>query len=173
MNVLADSNRKQPVDADSLKVTPRLAESLDELVFVIAPVGGDATAIATLLSNHGFQAAICEDPSTSASKITNAGAVVMTEEALEFETTNELLIALKAQPPWSELPLIILTSGGVSRLIKLLDLAAEAAGSITLLERPIGADTLLRTIQVALRSRRRQYQVRDLIYEQERNRVSL
>jgi len=173
MNVLADSNRKQPVDADSLKVTPRLAESLDELVFVIAPVGGDATAIATLLSNHGFQAAICEDPSTSASKITNAGAVIMTEEALEFETTNELFTALKSQPPWSELPLIILTSGGVSRLIKLLDVAAEAAGSLTLLERPIGADTLLRTINVALRSRRRQYQVRDLIYEQERNRVSL
>jgi two-component system CheB/CheR fusion protein len=97
----------------------------------------------------------------------------MTEEALEFETTTKLLTALENQPPWSELPVVILTSGGVSRLTRLLDLAAEAAGSITLLERPIGSNTLLRTINVALRSRRRQYQVRDLIHEQELNRASL
>jgi signal transduction histidine kinase len=69
--------------------------------------------------------------------------------------------------------LIILSSGGVSRLTRLFDLAADAAGGVTLLERPIATDTLLRTINVALRSRRRQYQVRDLIAEQERNRVSL
>ena len=97
----------------------------------------------------------------------------MTEEALEFATTTSLLIALEDQPPWSELPVIILSSGGVSRLTRLFDLAADAAGGVTLLERPIATDTLLRTINVALRSRRRQYQVRDLIAEQERNRASL
>jgi signal transduction histidine kinase len=70
---------------------------------------------------------------------------------------------LKAQPPWSELPLIILTSGGESRRVGLLNVAASAAGSVTLLERPISTLTLLRSVQVALRSRRRQYQVRDLV----------
>jgi signal transduction histidine kinase/ActR/RegA family two-component response regulator len=44
---------------------------------------------------------------------------------------------------------------------------AEAAGSMTLLERPLGAATLLRSIEVALRSRRRQYQVRDLLAQQQ------
>ena len=97
----------------------------------------------------------------------------MTEEALEFPTTTNLMGALKDQPTWSELPVIILTSGGVSRLTRLFDLAADAAGGVTLLERPIGTDTLLRTINVALRSRRRQYQVRDLFAEQERNRARL
>jgi signal transduction histidine kinase len=61
------------------------------------------------------------------------------------------------------LPLIILTSGGESRRAKLLDLAAAAAGTVTLLERPISTRTLMRSVQVALRSRRRQYQVRDLV----------
>ncbi|HEX5886067.1 MAG TPA: ATP-binding protein, partial [Pyrinomonadaceae bacterium] len=77
------------------------------------------------------------------------------------------------QPPWSEIPVIILTSGGASRLAQLLDLTAQAAGGVTLLERPIRTDTLLRTINVALRSRRRQYQVRDLIEEQKCNQEKL
>jgi len=151
----------------------KLAEKNDERIFVIAPVGGDANAIALLLTEHGFQAFICPDSANTAVEIINAGALVMTEEAFESATTTNLLIALEDQPAWSELPVIILTSGGASRLPRLFDLAADAAGGVTLLERPIGTDTLLRTINVALRSRRRQYQVRDLIAEQERNRASL
>ena len=42
-------------------------------------------------------------------------------------------------------------------------MAAAAAGTVTLLERPISTLTLTRSVQVALRSRRRQYQVRDLV----------
>jgi signal transduction histidine kinase len=53
-------------------------------------------------------------------------------------------------------------------LARLLELAAQAAGSVTLLERPIGSTTLLRTLEVALNSRRRQYQVRDFLEEQRR-----
>ena len=73
-----------------------------------------------------------------------SGAVrsVLTEEALESANVSDLLQALNAQPPWSELPLIILTTGGESRLARLLELAATAAGSVTLLERPIGTTTL-------------------------------
>lgn len=149
------------------------ATANDERIFVIAPIGGDANAIATLLTGHGWEASVCDDPATGAVEVTNAGALVMTEEALKSATAINLLTALEHQPAWSELPVIILTSGGTSRLTQLFDFAAAAAGGVTLLERPIGTDTLLRTIDVALRSRRRQYQVRDLIAEQERNRFSL
>jgi signal transduction histidine kinase/ActR/RegA family two-component response regulator len=145
----------------------------DERIFVIAPIGGDAKAIATLLTENGWQASICDDPASSALEITSAGALVMTEEALKFATATNLLTALDNQPTWSELPVIILTSGSASRLKQLFDLTADAAGGVTLLERPISTDTLLRTLDVALRSRRRQYQVRDLIIEQERNRSKL
>jgi FixJ family two-component response regulator len=127
----------------------------NERVFVIAPLGHDAVAMSDLLTAQGFETYICEDPNGVCEEIPNAGAIVMTEEALEFVQTTNLLSALSNQPPWSELPLIILTSGGQSRLIRLLDLAARAAGSVTLLERAIGTETLIRTVQVALRSRRR------------------
>src|SRR5438552_12508839 len=97
--------------------------------------------------------------------IDSGGALLLTEEALESPQGSLLLDLLKAQPPWSELPLIILTSGGESRRARLLDLAAAAAGSVTLLERPISTRTLVRSMQVALRSRRRQYQTRNLLIQ--------
>ena len=142
-------------------------------IIVIAPLGQDARAIADLLTSNNVEAVISENAQQAAEQIAHAGALVMTEEALEFAQTDLLLDALKNQPPWSELPVIILTSGGASRLVRLLDLTAQAAGSVTLLERPIRTDTLLKTVNVALRSRRRQYQVRDLFEEQKRTQEKL
>src|SRR5260370_1353203 len=135
-----------------------------ECVFIIAPVGQDAETMAALLDAKGFETQICHKLDEFSRQITNsAGALLLTEEALESAQGSLLLDVLKAQPPWSELPLIILTSGGESRRAGLLNLAATAAGTVTLLERPISTLTLLRSVQVALLSRRRQYQVRDLV----------
>ncbi len=138
----------------------------DERVLILAPVGRDAPAMATLLMEHGFTPDICGSATELRERIREgAGAVLLTEEALELAQIPELLDRLRSQPFWSELPVIILTHGGESRLARLLDLAATAAGVLTILERPIGSGTLVRTIEVAIRSRRRQYQVRDLIAE--------
>jgi signal transduction histidine kinase len=145
-----------------------------ERILILAPVGQDARAIAELLAGRRFETKIC-DSITDCSVETNcgAGALVITEEALELANVSGLLQALNAQPSWSELPLIILTTGGESRVTRLLELAATAAGSVTLLERPIGTITLLRSVEVALNSRRRQYQVRDLLEEQRRSELEL
>jgi PAS domain S-box-containing protein len=141
----------------------------EERVLIIAPFGQDAAAMESLLQGEGIQTVICPTPADcSAHQADGAGALLLTEEALELPNFPSLLETLRAQPPWSELPLLVLTSGGESRLARLLSLVAEAAGSVTLLERPMSAATLLRSVQVALRSRRRQYQVRDLIEEQHR-----
>jgi signal transduction histidine kinase len=138
--------------------------SKDERVIIIAPIGQDAEAMAALLNGEGFEARICDGSNECARQlIDGVGALLLTEEALESTQGSLVLDILKTQPPWSEVPLIILTSGGESRRAGLLNLAAAAAGTVTLLERPISALTLLRSVQVALRSRRRQYQVRDLV----------
>jgi signal transduction histidine kinase len=135
-------------------------------VLVMAPVGQDARAIAELLTSRELPTRICNGEAECCAEINaGAGAVLLTEEALETERGRDVLGALKMQPQWSELPLIILTTGGEPRLNRLLELAA---GTVTLLERPISSITLLRSVEVALRSRRRQFQVRDLLEEQHR-----
>lgn len=138
----------------------------DERILILAPVGRDGPAMATLLVDHGFSASVCQSASELRERMSEgAGALLLTEEALEVAQLPELLGHLQAQPSWSELPLIILTHGGESRLARLLDTIAAAAAGITVLERPIGTATLVRTVEVAVRSRRRQYQVRNLILE--------
>ena len=136
----------------------------DERVIIIAPVGHDAVAIAELLQTRGFNTRICRGLNECSQEITDsAGALLLTEEALESARSSLLFDVLRSQPSWSELPLIILTSGNESNRTELLDLAAAAAGTITLLERPVSTLTLMHSVQVALRSRRRQYEVRDLL----------
>jgi signal transduction histidine kinase len=123
--------------------------------------------MATLFQNHRMESKTFVDLIQCSEQLSNAGALLLTEEALEVPHLYQFLESLKAQPAWSELPVIILTSGGESRMAQLLDVVAEAAGSVTLLERPMQSATLLRSIEVALRSRRRQYQVRHLLQQEQ------
>jgi signal transduction histidine kinase len=147
---------------------------LEERIIVMAPVGQDASAIATMLENAGFQADVTNSPEECCKKISiGAGALLFTEESLELPRASGLFEALRAQPTWSELPIIVLTTGGESRRARLLELIAEAARSVTLLERPMSGATLLSSTEVALRSRRRQYQVRDLIQQLEQRQQQL
>lgn len=142
------------------------SSEFDERILILAPVGRDGPAMATLLIERGFTAIVCESSSELRTRMSQgAGALLLTEEALELAQLPELLTRLRNQPSWSELPLIILTHGGESRLTRLLDTIAAAAGGITVLERPLGTATLVRAVEVAIRSRRRQYRVRDLILE--------
>jgi len=136
----------------------------DQRVIIIAPIKQDAAAMEALLSAEGCKTQTGEFVDELSRQMTEgAGALVLTEEALESPRVSNFLNILHGQPSWSELPLIILTSGGESRRTALLDLVAGAAGTVTLLERPVSGRTLVRSVQVGLRSRRRQYQVRDLL----------
>ena len=144
----------------------KATRQMDERVLILAPVGRDGPAMAALLIERGFATVVCEGSAELRERMKEgAGALLLTEEALELAQLPELMERLQAQPSWSELPLIILTQGGEPRLGRLLDMVAAAASGITVLERPIGSATLVRTMEVALRSRRRQYQVRDLLVE--------
>jgi signal transduction histidine kinase/ActR/RegA family two-component response regulator len=137
----------------------------DERILIVAPVGQDAVAMAQRLDAHGLSTRICGDLGECCREFdAGAGALLLTQEALELSQLFLLLATLKAQQPWSEIPLIILTTAGAeSNLSRLLDLTASAAGSVTVLERPISATTLVRSVEVALRSRRRQYHLRAVL----------
>jgi signal transduction histidine kinase len=140
----------------------------DDRVVIIAPVGQDAPAMATLLESDGFRTRVCQTAKECAFQINaGAGTLVLTQEVLDLPRAGLLFEVLRAQPTWSELPLIILTSGGQSRLAESLDLAGVAAGTVTLLERPITTRTFVHSVQVALHSRRRQYQARELVRQLE------
>jgi len=147
----------------------REAHHDDQRIIIVAPVGQDASAMAALFNAEKFEAQVCESVAECAYEIrVGAGALVFTEEAFNPSDLDVLVHVLKAQPAWSELPLIILTNGGESRLPKSLETAGVPAGTVTLLERPISTRTLIHSVEVALCSRRRQYQARDLLIRLEK-----
>ncbi len=138
--------------------------SHEQRVIVLAPVANDANAIATVLRGRGFDVEACREPAHCQALIAEgAGVFLLTEESLEMPDASIVFTSLKAQPAWSELPVVILTSGGTARLSRLLSLTAALSGSVTLLERPISTHLLVRAVEVALNARRRQYHMRQLL----------
>lgn len=71
---------------------------------------------------------------------------------------------LSQQPPWSDFPLLLLIAGGrVTAESERLRSLRLPLGNVLLLERPVRPETLLSTLEMALRGRQRQYQIRDQI----------
>ena len=78
---------------------------------------------------------------------------------------------LSRQPPWSDLPILILTRPGADS-----PESAEAwrtLGNVTLLERPTRVTTLLSAAQTAIRARARQYQIRGHLAERQKTEQAL
>jgi PAS domain S-box-containing protein len=138
-----------------------------ERVLVVAPTGRDAELLTTILSQNGFDAAICPDMGALASSLQTGGAVaVLAEEALGGYASEQLNDTLAGQPSWSDLPIIILLGSGATLASSRALLSHFARhGNVTLLERPVRTIALVSTIQAALRARHRQYEVRDHLSE--------
>ncbi|HEU4324235.1 MAG TPA: HAMP domain-containing sensor histidine kinase [Roseiflexaceae bacterium] len=131
----------------------------EERVLLIAPTAKDAQLSQALFGQAGLVCAICRDLTTLVAELAcGAGVLVLTEEVLAPERRQFLVAALAAQPTWSSLPIIILASAGPRRLLDTP--LVQQLGNVLVLERPISTQTLLSVVQLALRLRRRQYQVR-------------
>jgi signal transduction histidine kinase len=92
------------------------------------------------------------------------GAVVIAGEFLTDSTVEALEEVLAAQPPWSDLPIIIVAGGDTPAEHR--D-AIRTLGNVSLLTRPVGPETLRSTVRAAVRARRRQYQMRDLLLQRD------
>jgi hypothetical protein len=94
-----------------------------------------------------------------------SAALILAEEALNSKSIPAIIETLERQSSWSNLPITIVTSGGEATQSRLRSLGAFGhARNVTILERPFRPSTLISTVEVALNARRRQYQVRDLLF---------
>jgi signal transduction histidine kinase len=144
--------------------------SLDERILIVAPLGRDAAIMTAFMARSGLDAAVFDSIDALAAAIASGvGAIVITEEVLIPTIPVVLADALRAQPAWSDVPVIVLTSADRVEEPSAVALKAFASlGNITLLERPVRVMTLVSTLHSALRARRRQYEVRDYVSERRR-----
>lgn len=135
---------------------------------VVAPVGRDAELIATLLNSSGY----ASDRMESIAGVEQAGnslllGLILTDEALVKDGLEALRKLIDAQPEWSDLPVILLTSG--PREPRQAITASQVRmqfRSVFLLDRPARKELLLSAVQVAYNSRLKQLEVRDAAMRQ-------
>ncbi|WP_437963422.1 hybrid sensor histidine kinase/response regulator [Sorangium sp. So ce260] len=141
------------------------APRCDERVLVLAPVGRDTPLLCQVLERAGLAPMACRHMEQLAAALREgAGTALLTEEALAPAAVPGLLAALSAQPSWSDLPVVLLAD--VKPLAPSNEQAIAAlrsAGNLTVLDRPVRELTLVTAVQAALRARRRQCEIRDLV----------
>jgi signal transduction histidine kinase/CheY-like chemotaxis protein len=90
-----------------------------------------------------------------------AGVLVLAAEVLSHPESGRLRELLLEQPKWSDIPVVVV-AGSTGRPGVPNDMLKDFNG-VSVLHRPLSLDTLISTVGSALRARRRQYQVRDLL----------
>ena len=141
--------------------------NFEHMLLVLAPP--DLSSLGKSLANAEVNVVLCPSIDVLCGKIgRGAGAVLASEEALDASALRELQTALARAPAWSDLPLVILASvERQSPAARISDDALNALGNVTFVERPVQFKSLLTAVRSALRARRCQYAVRDLLHDQE------
>lgn len=131
----------------------------DERVLVLAPTAGDAAITETLLVEAGLGCRLCPDlPRLCRELEAGAGVILLTEEVLADGESDCLVQALRCQPEWSDVPILLLAGSGADSPAAAW--AMDLLGNVTVLERPVRVTTLISALRAALRARRRQYELR-------------
>jgi signal transduction histidine kinase/CheY-like chemotaxis protein len=140
----------------------------DNRLLVVAPTGRDAQMVCDTL--RGF-ALPCESSATVQEACEKAGhgvgALLLAEECLTAGALSDLARLIQAQPQWSGVPVILLTSNGDRIHAAGLALLEQAGvrGNLVIVERPARLLTLRTAVETALHNRKRQYQLRDYLEE--------
>jgi PAS domain S-box-containing protein len=147
-----------------------VADWRDEHVLVLMPTARDAERTRAALAADGLSCTTCSDLKEICQEIdTGAGVALIAEELLIGGRHELLAIALREQPAWSNLPLVVLLRERADGRVP----AYCETMNVSLVERPVRFRSLLSVIQAALRTRRHQYQVRDYLAERERYAAAL
>ena len=146
-------------------MTTAISRERESRVLVYAPTGRDGPLICSLLTSKGIDCTSTPTLDAACFELKKgAGVVVFAEEGLTPTNTVAWATQISEQPSWSDLPVILLTlSGEVGWKYQRRMIARQHLGNFVLLERPIRSETLLSTVQAALRTRARQYQLRESI----------
>src|SRR5690606_36944992 len=119
------------------------------------------------LAEHGIAAGACARiADLDESVYERAGCIVLVEEAINEDDVRGLRELLARQPAWSDMPLVLVAGEGAG-LRALVERAFPASGTVTLPARPLSPLTLVSAVQVGLRARAHQLQVRSLLESRE------
>ncbi|MFZ5833452.1 MAG: ATP-binding protein [Planctomycetota bacterium] len=134
-------------------------------ILLVAPTPRDARVARQMLGSAGFSVTACAGIEDLCREIAaGAGAALLADASISEDSLVALADVLGSQPRWSDLPVVLLVSGGADSPVAIAALAA--LHNVLVLDRPVHRHTLISSVKTALASRRRQYEIRDYLIEQ-------
>lgn len=148
------------VPTDSIRGGPRAV--------ILAPSDRDSALLAEMLESAGVVVRNALDMEAFTRELPDYELGLLAQDALSPENLPLLMAALEAQPPWSDISLLLLSeatdpAAGAS--------IARALGNVTVIQHPVDSPSLLTAVRSAVRVRGKQYQMRDLLEAQEAQRA--
>lgn len=135
---------------------------LDERILLRTATSRDAGMASVVLARAHFVSHVCDDMHALVQELVRgAGAIMLAEEVLAGPALAELTGALAAQPPWSDVPVLVLARQGADS--RAVANAMDEFANVTVIERPMRVAALVSAVRTALRARRRQYELRSLL----------
>lgn len=136
---------------------------MPQIIGILAPSGRDSAVVADILRKASIKCIECSNAEELISTLEKrrAGVIIVTEEAFGRSDLESLMDWIKHQPPWSDLPVLLLTKRNGNALLQ-ANLAASL-GNTTILERPFFPGTLVSAARSGLRARERQHEAEDFI----------
>src|SRR5207244_11469715 len=121
---------------------------------ILAPLGRDTALPRSLLDRAGVASVGCSNlDDLRRNLFEGAGAAIITEEALIGRDTSGLVEWVAQQPSWSDFPFIVLLEPGASAETVGQECdVLQQSGNLTLLERAVGAATLVSAGRAGLRA---------------------
>ncbi|HKF48762.1 MAG TPA: ATP-binding protein [Terracidiphilus sp.] len=138
---------------------------------VIAPAGRDSELICGLLKATGYLAERCASVADAAQAESSLLlGLILTDEALLGDGIDSLRLLIESQPDWSDLPVLLLSSGpSEPGFAAVATRARIEIRSLFLLDRPIRKELLVSAVRIASNSRLKQLEVRDAADRQYRS----
>lgn len=158
---------KETPDAPAL--TEARHPELEDRILVWAPDPAEEDFYIEALCKAHLDPSVCDGIGELCSEISQgAGAVVLGTEALSRKGLAQLQSALSAAPAWSALPLLVAENEfDPDRAEAWRRRVSDALGAMTFFPNdPVEHKTLVAMAKAALRARRRQYEVRDLLQQE-------
>jgi signal transduction histidine kinase/CheY-like chemotaxis protein len=139
-------------------VTDQIQALRDRRVVVLPPTPRDGVITRQLLAKAGIAADTVQTMSAAVRELSRGAGVLLLPEEGIAGGEGDLLHVLGEQPPWSDLPILLITRPGADSAYAAH--AVRVLSNVTLLERPLQVATLVSAVRTALRARERQYQIR-------------
>jgi signal transduction histidine kinase/ActR/RegA family two-component response regulator len=149
-----------------------MSSASEKRILILAPTARDAALTSEILRAKDIECAACRDVDEVIGGMKEGAAALLLAEEIVSKSGFALLAdVLAQQPPWSDLPVLLITGEGADS--PAVAKALESLSNLTLIERPTRVTALASAVQTALKARERQYQARDYLEERERTAEAL